>query len=133
MCTLFQLVDQDNFVIGKNYDVPTGTGLLFTNHRHLQKTALILPPDTPVQWISQFGSITFSQVGKEFPVGGMNEMGLVVEQSTLWGTVYPDPDDRPAIRELQWIQFMLDTCDSVQAVLQAAQTIRIAQADAPLH
>lgn len=36
----------------------------------------------------------------------MNEAGLVVEQTTLWSTLYPGADERPAVNELQWIRYL---------------------------
>jgi choloylglycine hydrolase len=107
--------------------------MLFTNASGLAKKALMLPPETPAEWTSHFGSVTFAQVGKEFPACGMNDAGLVVEQTTLWNTVYPDRDERPAVKELQWIQFMLDTCSSVAEVIEATRRIRVAQEMARLQ
>ncbi len=63
----------------------------------------------------------------------MNETGLVVEQMTLPETVYPAHDERPAIKDMQWIQYMLDTCSTVNEVCLAASDLRIAQSTAPLH
>ena len=67
-----------------------------------------MPDGNTISWVSQYGSITFNQYGKEFPTGGMNEKGLVVELMWLDGTIYPQPDERPAIGVLQWIQYQLD-------------------------
>lgn len=128
MCTVFHIRTNGLSVTGKNYDTPDPCGgRVYINKRDVKKTAILRPPDQPAQWRSQYGSVTFSQVGAEFPSCGINERGLVVEQTSLWNTLYPDPDARPAITELQWIQYMLDTCDSVDEVLAAAQQIRIAQ------
>jgi choloylglycine hydrolase len=118
----------DQTVTGKNYDVPDPCpGRIYINKCGVKKTAILRPPDQPAQWTSQHGSVVFSQVGAEFPSCGMNECGVVVEQTSLWTTLYPDRDARPAITELQWIQYMLDTCGSVDEVLDATQQIRIAQ------
>jgi choloylglycine hydrolase len=130
MCTVFKLqTDQaSKFIVGKNYDTKDPCyGMIFTNPRNIKKTALIMQPDTPKQWNSVFGSVTFSQVGKEFPSCGMNEAGLVVEQTTLWNTVYPDRDQRPAVKELQWIQYMLDTCATVDDVMRQLPELRVTQ------
>jgi hypothetical protein len=120
-------------MVGRNFDIFYDNGCLFTHPRDLKKTALIMPPEEPLQWVSQYGSLTFSQVGKEFPVGGINEKGLVVEQNTLLETKYPAVDDRPAVNELQWIQYMLDTCCTVEEVMEAAKHIRISQNASSLH
>ncbi|HEX3047513.1 MAG TPA: linear amide C-N hydrolase [Bacillota bacterium] len=136
MCTVFkhQAFTDSSFIIGKNYDTPDPCyGMIFTNQRNLSKTALIRNPEIPKQWKSTYGSIVFSQVGKEFPSCGMNEAGLVVEQTTLWNTTYPDRDHRPALKELQWIQYMLDTTATVDEVINSLQGLRIAQADAGIQ
>lgn len=130
MCTVFKLQTDEGskFIVGKNYDTPDPCyGMIFTNQRNIEKKALILQPEIPKQWKSSLGSITFSQVGKEFPSCGMNEAGLIVEQTTLWNTVYPDRDHRPAVKELQWIQYMLDTCATVDEVIDSLSELRVAQ------
>ena len=135
MCTVFHVhkADGENFV-GKNYDAKGGCPIaVFINKRGVLKTAVIKPPDIPATWESKLGSVTFNAVGAEFPVCGMNENGLVVEQTTLWNTVYPDRDEKPAIMELQWIQMMLDTCSSVKEVLCRQKKVRIAQAQSRLQ
>lgn len=133
MSTAFQLHQNGRNLICKNQDVIYDGVYVFTNQREVRKTALMMPPATPVTWVSVYGSITVSQIGKENPNGGMNEAGLVVEQTTLWQTQYPSADERPALNELQWIQYMLDTCQSVQEVLVAAAKIRIDQNTSKLH
>lgn len=86
-----------------------------------------------MKWQSKFCIVTFNAVGAELPVCGMNENGLVIEQTTLWNTTYPDRDTRPAIKELQWIQLMLDTCSSVKEVLEKQKEVRIAQEQSRLQ
>lgn len=130
MCTVFTSANKDNssIFVGKNYDMTAPCyGLVYVNRPNLKKTALLKPPENPAQWESKYGSVTVNQVGKEFPSSGMNEKGLVVEQTTLWNTLYPDPDKRPAIKELQWIQYMLDTCATTEEVIEQSHKVRIAQ------
>ena len=66
-------------IFGRNYDWVTGEGIVSTNLRGLQKTSLQMGDGSALNWVSNYGSITFNQYGKEFPTGGMNEKGLVVE------------------------------------------------------
>ncbi|WP_019638878.1 linear amide C-N hydrolase [Paenibacillus fonticola] len=120
-------------LFGKNQDVPYHGAYIFTNSRNVVKRAMVLPPDHPAEWISRYGSLTVSQVGKELPNGGMNEAGLVVEQTTLWQSAYPEDSSLPAIGELPWIQLLLDTCASVQEAIEAASRIRIVQPLSRLH
>lgn len=120
-------------MMGKNQDVPYEGAYLFTNNRQVVKKAMVMPPAKPMEWISRFGSVTVSQVGKEYPNGGMNEAGLVVEQTTLWSTAYPEVGAFPAIGELPLIQLLLDTCGSVQEAVEMAVRVRIAEPMSRLH
>ncbi|PZD93191.1 hypothetical protein DNH61_24410 [Paenibacillus sambharensis] len=119
--------------LGKNQDVPYDGAYFFTNPKGLMKSAMIMPPDLPMEWVSKYGSLTVSQIGKELPHGGMNEAGLVVEQTTLWPSTYPQDQNKPAIGELQWIQLMLDTCASVEEVIDTAASVRIVNPTSRLH
>jgi len=134
-CSTFVLKDADGkyLVFGRNWDHFTSKGLIIENKRNVIKTALLMPPDQPVQWISKYGSITFNQIGKEFPYGGMNETGLVVEMMGLENTKYPQPDERPALMEIQWIQYQLDNFSTIEEVIHSNSQIRVSQALSPLH
>jgi MYXO-CTERM domain-containing protein len=133
-CTTFLASHAGQPVFGKDYDWIQSAGLVVTNPRGLQKTALVLKPtDTPAVWTSQYGSITFNQYGVEMPNGGLNEKGLVVEIMWLDSTQYPAPDSRPALNELQWIQHALDLYATVAELAQAAPSVRVSQAYAQVH
>jgi choloylglycine hydrolase len=132
-CSTFCLRDGSHVLVGKNFDWYTGEGFLSVNARHVSKTALVQPPELPVQWTATYGSVTFNQIGREFPFGGMNEAGLVVELLWLSDTRYPPPDARPALNELQWVQYQLDTAQSVAEVLRSAAALRITQPHAAVH
>jgi len=134
-CSTFVLKDANGkyLIFGRNWDHFTSKGLIIENKRNVIKTALLMPPDQPAQWVSKYGSITFNQIGKEFPYGGMNETGLVVEMMGLENTEYPGSDERPALMEIQWIQYQLDNYSTVEEVIQSNSQIRISQALSPLH
>lgn len=133
-CTTFFINQNGHLVFGRNYDWVTGSGMVNTNQRGLAKTSFPMPEGNTISWISKYGSITFNQYGKEFPTGGMNEKGLVVELMWLDETVYPAPDDRPAISVLQWIQYQLDNCATVGDVISTDKKLRIATVGTtPLH
>ena len=87
-CTTFVLHQGDRLIFGRNLDWYSGTGLVMVNSRNLEKVALVNSSEKPVKWVSKFGSVTFNQIGRELPFGGINESGLVVEHMTLDGTVY---------------------------------------------
>ena len=133
-CTTFFINHNGHMVFGRNYDWVSGSGLVNTNLRGLAKTSFPMENGTTISWVSKFGSITFNQYGKEFPTGGMNEKGLVVELMWLDETKYPSPDSRPAINVLQWIQYQLDNCASVDEVIATDKKLRIATVGTtPLH
>lgn len=130
-CTSFLLEHQGHYYFGRNYDWVTGNGMLMTNPRNTSKYAAA---DSTLRWTSTYGSISFNQYGKEFPTGGMNEKGLVVELMWLEETVYPKADQRPAIGVLQWIQYQLDNSATVDDVIASDARIRIGEKDnTPLH
>ena len=133
-CTTFLINKNGQLVFGRNYDWITDAGMVCTNLRGLTKTSLKTETGETTSWVSQYGSITFNQYGKEFPTGGMNEKGLVVELMWLDETRYPSADNRPAIGVLQWIQFQLDNCSTIEEVIATDKKLRISQTGTtPLH
>jgi choloylglycine hydrolase len=132
-CVTFVLKNNKSLVFGWNYEFDAGSGFLITNKTGLLKTSFVQQNEIPITWISKYGSITFNQWGKEFPAGGINEKGLVVVQTMYIKTKYPDPDTRPSISELQWIQFQLDNFSSVQEVIDNEKSLRITNNSIPLH
>ena len=133
-CTTFFLHKDGQMVFGRNYDWITGSGMVCTNLRAIKKTSMLTEDGKTISWISKYGSTSFNQYGKEFPTGGMNEKGLVVELMWLDETKYPQPDSRPAIGVLQWIQYQLDNCATIEDVIATDKVLRIASVGTtPLH
>lgn len=124
-CTTFCFADKGQIVFGRNYDWDIGNGMVMINKRGMSKTAMLQDDEKPAKWISKFGSLTFNQYGREFPTGGMNEKGLVVELMMLNESEYPEHDRRPVVGCLEWIQYQLDNSSSIADVIQKSQTIRI--------
>ena len=124
-CTTFVLKNNRSLLFGRNLDWYIGTGLLIVNKKNIEKTALIDSTENPIKWISKYGSVTFNQVGRDLPYGGMNETGLVVEHMSLPDTKYPEKDDRPAIQACQWIQYQLDNCSTIEEVIETDKLLRI--------
>jgi choloylglycine hydrolase len=131
-CTTFYIYTGDEAVFGRNYDWSTGAGLTVVNKRGMTKAALV-GDDNPALWTSTYGSVTFNQYGRDFPVGGVNEKGLVVEVMWLEETIYPKADGRAAVGSLQWVQYILDTCSNVREALTVLDDIRIVDETARLH
>ncbi len=132
-CTSFVLKNNNSLLLGHNLDWHIGIGLFMTNKRNVEKTALMDSLENPAKWISKYGSITFNQVGRDLPYGGMNETGLVIEQMSLPGTQYPSKDNRNSISACQWIQYQLDNCSTIQEVISTDKVIRIVDRNSKFH
>ncbi|MDH4211511.1 MAG: linear amide C-N hydrolase [candidate division WOR-3 bacterium] len=131
-CTTFCFMNNGEWVYGRNYDWYTEHCLIMVNKRGVAKTALTR--DDPASWVSKYGSITFNQYGREFPLGGVNEAGLVIEIMWLEQTEYPHPDSRKGLSDLQWVQYQLDNCSTVAEVIASDDVVRITVRRAtPLH
>jgi choloylglycine hydrolase len=131
-CTTFCFEADGTRVFGKNYDWNVDDGLVVVNKRGVSKVAFT--EENPARWTSRFGSVTFNQYGREFPSGGINEKGLVVELMWLDETTYPAPDGRAVLPTLQWIQYQLDNSATIDDVIKSDATVRIAPAgSAKIH
>jgi choloylglycine hydrolase len=133
-CTTFMLERGGERVVGKSYDWYMGQGLVIVNKRGVAKQSLPAKPgDRPAQWLSRHASVTFNQYGREFPAGGMNDAGLVVEVMWLDSSQYERPDRRPTLNELQWIQYQLDSFTTVAEMTAAAPGLRVSPVYALVH
>jgi penicillin V acylase-like amidase (Ntn superfamily) len=130
-CTSFCFEINDTILFGNNLDAYISDGLVVVNKRNVFKIAIW--QSNPVNWTSKYGSITFNQWGREFPSRGINEAGLVVGEMLLSETCYPDPDSRPSIFHLQWIQYQLDNCATIEEVIESNSEIRIDQESFTSH
>ena len=124
-CTTFCLVGKGEVLFGRNYDWTIGDALVLVNKRGVSKTATIIDSDNGAKWVSKYGSVTFNQYGRENPTGGMNEMGVVVEQMWLDETAYPKVDSRPAVGTQEWIQYLLDNSATTAEAIKNAEGVRI--------
>ena len=132
-CTSFVLKNNNSLLLGHNLDWHIGIGLFMTNKRNVEKTALMDSLENPAKWVSKYGSITFNQVGRDLPYGGMNENGLVIEQMSLPNTQYPSKDNRNSISACQWIQYQLDNSSTIQEVISTDEVIRIVDRYSKFH
>ena len=133
-CTTFMLERGGERVVGKSYDWHMGQGLVIVNKRGVAKQSLPAKPgDKPARWLSRHASVTFNQYGREFPAGGMNDAGLVVEIMWLDSSDYEKADSRPTLNELQWIQYQLDSFATVAEMTAAAPSLRVSPVYARVH
>jgi choloylglycine hydrolase len=129
-CTTFCLRGEQGPVFGRNFDYAFGEALVLANPRGVAKRSI--HERNPARWVSRYGSLTFTQYGKDSPMGGMNERGLVVEVMDLAETRMPDVDARPSLEGLEWIQYLLDRFATVPEALDGARRVR-PQTNAAIH
>ncbi len=126
-CTTFCTNSAGQTIVGTNFDFIEGPGYIFTNKRGVSKSGLSNSEKKllPVQWTSQYGSITFNWWGLEFPYTGINEEGLVISGLGLRQTEYPPYDSQPVIFAAQWTQYCLDSFGTVKEVIKNISKISI--------
>lgn len=130
--TAFVMRGGGALLLAKNLDWPVGEGFICVNKREVIKEAFGGVPSAPLRWTSRYGSVTFNHFGREFPLGGINEKGLAIEELSVRAD-YPPSDGRPGLNEFQWIQYHLDTCRTVKEVLKSADGIRVTRLLLGLH
>jgi penicillin V acylase-like amidase (Ntn superfamily) len=130
-CSSINLVNNGYSVFGKNLDNSyTTEGLILINKRGVERTApYVSTTGARARWISQYASVNFSFVHAGYVWTGMNEKGLVISMMGIPEIVGPPPDARPPLQDGLWIQYMLDTCETVEEVLEAAKDVRILTVD----
>lgn len=130
-CTSFCIVNEDTVLLGHNLDWHVGEGMIFVNKRNVTKKGFLL--SNSFVWTSKYGSVTINQVGREFPMRGMNEKGLVIVEMRLTDTEYPAPDSRAALFPFQWMQYQLDNCATIEEVIETNSNVRIKHGEFPSH
>jgi len=134
-CTSFCMDTPGGPVFGANLDlfIP-GDGHLFVNQRGIAKQGYdASTTGETAEWVSRYGSVSFNLAGREFAFGGMNEAGLVISSMELRAGEYPEPDERPPLGNGTWVQYMLDNCADVQAVIEAGERTRVQDHAPPSH
>jgi penicillin V acylase-like amidase (Ntn superfamily) len=121
-CTTVCLLEGGNAIVAYNYDFHAPDGLVLVNKRGTRKVSVLRSQGAA--WAATYGSATFNQFGRDKPMTGINEKGLMVSQMWLDETKYPAADTRPVIGILEWIQYNLDRHASVAEVLANAEAVR---------
>jgi choloylglycine hydrolase len=121
-CTTVCLLEKEKAVVAYNYDFYPPEGLVLINKQGTRKISSLRTQGAI--WTSSYGSVTFNQFGRDNPMTGINEKGLMVSQMWLDETRYPPADTHPVIGILEWIQYNLDRHASVAEVLANAETVR---------
>jgi len=131
-CTGFGASGLDVSLMAVNYDWDVPGGRLIINPRAVKKTAMVGPDATPATWVSKFGSVTLNQYGREFPIGGINQVGLAIHVLWLEETTYPTDTAAPEISALQWVQYSLDNFFDAAEVAASVHKFKISS-PAKLH
>lgn len=135
-CTSFCLDTPDGPVFAANLDlfIP-GDGLVLVNRCGIAKENIRQnATGTTAKWTSKYGSVTFSPAGRGFAWSGMNDAGLVLNSLELKASEYPKPDERPPFDIGSLLQYLLDTCGSVQEAIKAVSLVRLVDdGDSPSH
>ncbi|MBN1300418.1 MAG: linear amide C-N hydrolase [Melioribacteraceae bacterium] len=130
-CTAFVVKSCNQILLAKNLDWEISNGIILINKKGVFKTAYG-NISRKLSWISKYGSVTFNQFGKEFPLGGMNEKGLVIEELNSWGET-PVSNNKYEMNEFQWTQFCLDNFANVDELLKSIDSIVIVPLFINLH
>jgi penicillin V acylase-like amidase (Ntn superfamily) len=134
-CTSFVMDTPGGPIFGANLDlfIP-GDGLVLLNRRGIAKESVQSgTTGETAKWTSEYGSVTFNLAGRELVWGGMNEAGLVMSSMELRAGERPQPDERPAILDGNWGQYLLDTCSSIEEVIQTDSIVRVEDSNIPSH
>jgi len=125
-CTSFAMKHEGGLLFGSNYDNDFRPGMLFVNKRGLAKTGIPLTEgETTPTWTSTYGSVTINTAPYQFAWAGMNEAGLVISTMQLGDTQVPPPDDRPSLISAAWVQYVLDTCATIDDIVEAERRVRL--------
>jgi choloylglycine hydrolase len=123
------VITSDTIYLGKNLDWELGNGLIIFNpQNHLKKSCV-----SDSKWRSKYSSITFNQFGKNQPLGGINEAGLVIEELSTWPCEYSDRNGEYNLSEFEWIQFNLDKFATVEELLKKINKISVCKFIFSLH
>jgi choloylglycine hydrolase len=148
-CSSFSFISpSDRVIVGKNYDwfAGHGHGGIYVYPRGIQRVSFPsaggvisnllwdYQPEDPFTWISQYGSVTFTQFGKGMHVSGINEKGLAIEVLQLNETQYPEKNaEVPQVNESQWAEFQLDHFETTQQVIDHVSDLGISRTLIGLH
>lgn len=118
-CSAFCLKNGQSLYLAKNLDWPIAEGFVFINERGENKSVVSkeIFEENRFSWTSKYRSISFNQFGKEFPLGGMNEHGLVIEELNMPKVTFTHDSTKYNINEFQLTQYILDNCKTINEVV----------------
>jgi choloylglycine hydrolase len=128
-CSSVCLDKKGQLILGSTVDWILDDGMVVVNKRHVVKRGFWYKNNPDWTWTSRYGSITLTNEGREFPIRGMNERGLVVVEMMLAETQHPAAGGLPVLSGSQWIQYQLDTSATVEEVIASDRVVRIEPTD----
>lgn len=131
-CIVFKLSNDETTIYASNFDWSLDCGSVVLNPRNIRKNAFVPPPAKPLSWVASHASVTFNQFSREVPISGMNEKGLVIV-SLVAPVQYPGSQKKGSVNELQWVQYHLDRCSTVDEVIKSAGDVPITLYAVTLH
>jgi len=81
-CTTVCLLEKEKAVVAYNYDFHSPDGLVLVNKRGTRKVSSVRTQGAT--WTATYGGVTFTQFGRDNPMTGINEKGLVMTQMWLF-------------------------------------------------
>lgn len=131
-CSAFVWQASGRILLAKNLDWPIEDGWVMSNPPGVHKQGFLREGEKALIWQSRYHSVTFNQLAKDFPLGGMNEKGLVIEELNYSPSRYPQTRGA-CVNEFQWIQYQLDCADSVAAVYASLPRLGVCPVLVGLH
>lgn len=128
-CSSVCLNKKGHLILGNNMDWISGEGLIVVNKRNVTKHGFWYANNPEWTWTSKYGSISLNTEGREFPIRGMNEAGLVIAEMMLTETRLPPAESLPVLSGSQWIQYQLDRSATVKDVIESQSVVRIDPSD----
>jgi penicillin V acylase-like amidase (Ntn superfamily) len=130
-CSALCLNDRGSPVFGANMDhVTIDEGYVFLNPRGIERTSLDASVDgRQLTWISQYASLTFNLVAYNYAWAGLNEAGLVLSTMRLGPLSQLVNDHRLPLDSGVWVQYVLDTCETIACVVASNDRVRIITVD----
>lgn len=122
--SVFFLNTQNDIFVAKSFGANNGVGYLIVNPRGYGATAI--PTKGPfMSWKSRYGSVTFNQLSKNMPIGGINEEGLVVEMINSSEMSEQNHSADIYLNEFEVVKYLLDNCKNTSEAVRAVKRIKI--------
>lgn len=124
-----------DFSLGANYDWKARGGFVFLSPQGQYKAFSRIGNHDfhkSVSWVSRFASLTLSQFGRDYPMQGINEVGLA-GAVLVAPADYPNDGSHGLLSENLWLQYQLDNFENINQVVDHVNDFGIQKISADLH